>query len=47
MGRWMRMRVLPLSEGTIGFRPRDPLALRERTQRCMRAMYALYAPAAF
>lgn len=31
------MRVLLLSEGTIGFRLRDPLALRERTQRCMRA----------
>lgn len=48
MGRWMRMRVLLLSEGTIGFRLRDPLALRERTQRCIEgAKYALYAPAAF
>lgn len=40
MGRWMRMRVLLLSEGTIGFR----LGIRSRLEN---AKYALYAPAAF
>lgn len=47
MERSMRMRVLPLNDADHRFSPRDPLALRERTQRCMRAKYALDAPAAF